>query len=67
MLKYIVSAIVVIAVWATWFFLLPDSGAYFWVPALFTLLVGIVLIAIVVARRLRARNAARELEKVLVA
>lgn len=67
MLKYIVSAIVVIAVWATWFFLLPDSGAYFWVPALFTLLVGIVLIAIVVARRLRARNAARELEKALAA
>lgn len=67
MLKYIVSAIVVIAVWATWIVLLPDSGPYLWLPALFTLLVAVVLIAIAVTRRLRARRAARELEKALAA
>lgn len=67
MLKYIVSAIVVVAVWAAWFVLLPDSGPYFWLPAAFTLLVATVLAAIAVTRRLRARRAARELEKALAA
>lgn len=67
MLKYIVSAIVVLVVWGLWIGLLPDSFDLWWAPALITLLVVSVLVAIVVARRLRARRAARELEKALAA
>jgi type VI secretion system protein ImpL len=51
MLKYILSAVVVIAVWAAWFLLLP--GELWWIPASIT--------------GLRARRAARELEKALAA
>src|SRR5690606_7440971 len=67
MLKYIVSFIVVLAAWVAWFLLLPDSEPYVWVPLVFTVLVAVVLIAIAVTRRLRARRAARELEKALAA
>ena len=67
MLKYIVSFIVVLAAWVTWFLLLPESADYFLVPVAFTLIVAVVLIAIAVTRRLRARRAARELEKALAA
>lgn len=67
MLKYIVAVIVVLAAWVTWVVLLPDSFDFWWAPALFTALAVTVLVAIVVARRLRARRAARELEKALAA
>ncbi len=65
MLKYIVSAVLVIAVWALYFIVLPVE--LWWVPVAVTALIVMVLVAIVVARRLRARRAARELEKALAA
>ncbi len=65
MLKYIVSLLLIIAVWALYFFLLPPE--LWWVPVGVTALVVTVLVAVVVARRLRARRAARELEKALAA
>lgn len=67
MLKYIVGFLVVLAAWATYVLLLPDSEELWWGPVLVTLLVVGVLAALVVMRRLRARRAARELEKALAA
>jgi type VI secretion system protein ImpL len=66
MLKYIVAAFVIIAVWAAYilFFSPPED---LWAPLAITALVVFVLLAIVIARRLRARRAARELEKALAA
>jgi type VI secretion system protein ImpL len=67
MLKYIVAAFVVIAVWVAWFAFLMDVEMAILIPIAVTVLVVLVLAAIVVARRLRARRAARELEKALAA
>lgn len=65
MLKYIIAAILVLAAWAAWVLLLfPD---YIVAPLAFTVVVVAVLVGIFVARRLRARRAARELEKALAA
>ena len=64
MLKYIIAAVLVIAVWVVWFFI---PALPWWAPAIFTGLVIAVLAVILIARRLRARRAARELEKALAA
>lgn len=64
MLKYIIAAILVIAVWVVWFLI---EGLPLWLPLGVTVLVVLVLAGIVIARRLRARRAARELEKALAA
>ncbi|MBZ0115858.1 MAG: hypothetical protein K8H88_02600, partial [Sandaracinaceae bacterium] len=61
MLKYIIAVILVILAWVAWF-LFDEPGDYWWAPLGFTVLVIAVLATIVVARRLRARRAARELE-----
>ncbi len=64
MLKYILAAVLVIAVWVIWFFI-PNLTVL--LPFGFTILVILVLAGIFIARRLRARRAARELEKALAA
>ncbi len=65
MLKYIFAAVLVIAAWAVYLFALP--GDLWWIPAIVTAVVAIVLLAMFIARRLRARRAAKELEKALAA
>jgi type VI secretion system protein ImpL len=67
MLKYILGILFIIAAWVGWVLLLPDSGEYWWAPVAVTLLVITIWVAIFITRRLRARRAARELEKALAA
>ncbi|MFK7986010.1 MAG: type VI secretion system membrane subunit TssM [Sandaracinaceae bacterium] len=65
MVKYIIAAVLTIAAWVAWVLLLaPD---FIIAPIAFTVIVIAVLLGIFIARRLRARRAARELEKALAA
>ncbi|GAB5544727.1 MAG: type VI secretion system membrane subunit TssM [Sandaracinaceae bacterium] len=66
MLKYIVAGIVVVLAWAAWLFI-PGMEPFWFVPVGVTILAIAVLAAIVIARKIRARRAARELEKALAA
>src|SRR5690349_14088648 len=66
MLKYIIAAVLILLAWVGWF-ILDETGDFWWAPLGFTVLVIAVVAAIVIARRLRARRAARELEKALAA
>jgi len=64
MLKYILAAALVLTAWVIWFFL-PSASVLF--PIGFTAFVVLLLVGLLIARRLRARRAARELEKALAA
>lgn len=65
MLKYIIAAVLVVALWVA-YFLLPFPDLW-WIPAAVTVVVVLVLLGMFIARRIRARNAAKELEKALAA
>jgi type VI secretion system protein ImpL len=61
MLLWILGALAVLAVWATWFFLqIP-----LWIPIAATAFVVFALVGVVVYRRVRAARAARALEKAI--
>lgn len=68
---WILSAFFLIIVWTAWFFLQPPEGSpeteFFptWVAITITAVVVFLLIALVVYRRVRARRAARALEKAI--
>jgi type VI secretion system protein ImpL len=63
MLKWILAAVFIVLIWAAWF-VFP---AYFpwWLALILTVLVIGVLASLLIWRRLRARRAAKELEKAL--
>ncbi|MGE0787600.1 MAG: type VI secretion system membrane subunit TssM [Sandaracinaceae bacterium] len=65
MLKYIIAALLIIAAWVVYFLALPED--FWWIPVIVTTLVVLVLLGLFIARRLRARRAAKELEKALAA
>lgn len=64
MLKWLLASVVVVLVWTAWFlFGIPPL----WATILITVLVGLAVGSVYLLRKLRARRAARELERALAA
>jgi type VI secretion system protein ImpL len=68
---WILSALFLVLVWVAWFFLQPAEGVPgpeifpTWLAITITAIVVISLVALVLYRRIRARRAARALEKAI--
>jgi type VI secretion system protein ImpL len=63
MLKWILAAVFIVLIWAAWFVF--EEYFPWWLALILTVIVLGVLAGLVVWRRLRARRAAKELEKAL--